>query len=443
MIKRKLIYSEYDVVQTDIEQLTADPDSQFNERETFESTYHSLIASARCMLKVTEGDLASSPRSVSQAGSIVSQPDENEIIAIKPVKLPDIKLPVFSGDYNMWLEFRDLYLSLIHDREDMDPIQKFHYLRASLEGNAAQVIKSIEFSANNYSLAYELLCKRYNNENILINNHLEALFSLEKITKGTSMKFRLLSDNVSKHLRALKMLNLKVEHWDVMIIHLVNKSFDPRTVSRWEEYKARRESVELEDMYTFLRQQADLLERLECNSNFNKTDQYHKGKSRSLVASDNSTGEASSLVSGYDKCSYCNESHKIYFCEKFKRLSVNERFEYIKKNKLCINCLKSNHFSKQCRMKASCTSCSARHNSLLHLNFNSDKDQSKEDIQVTSQVKEESSNKVTLTVNHVNQTLLPTVMVRIFDDKKNIIQCVPCWIPDLCPVLLLKIFVKD
>jgi len=42
--------------------------------------------------------------------------------------------------------------SLIHDNETINPIQKFHYLKAILKGAAAQIIKSLEFSAVNYTV---------------------------------------------------------------------------------------------------------------------------------------------------------------------------------------------------------------------------------------------------------------------------------------------------
>ncbi|KAJ8970790.1 hypothetical protein NQ317_008301, partial [Molorchus minor] len=70
------------------------------------------------------------------------------------VKLPTIELPNVSGAYEKWLEFRDLYVSLIHNCESIEPIQKFHYLRASLEGPAAQCIKYLEFSATKYDVAW-------------------------------------------------------------------------------------------------------------------------------------------------------------------------------------------------------------------------------------------------------------------------------------------------
>lgn len=169
----------------------------------------------------------------------------------RPIKLPDIKLPTFSGAYEQWIEYRDTFKSLIHENIDITDIQKFHYLRASLEGTASQVIKSFEFSANNYNAAWEILCKRYDNKNALIYNHLDGLFGIEKITKASSFKIRKLIDTISKHLRALEVLEQQIKFWDVLVIHLITKSLDTVTFSKWEEYKGFKENLILETCMTF------------------------------------------------------------------------------------------------------------------------------------------------------------------------------------------------
>ncbi|XP_053678669.1 uncharacterized protein LOC128729046 [Anopheles nili] len=76
---------------------------------------------------------------------------------LKGIKLPTIALPEFSGDYMQWLTFRDTFECLIHAIGDLPAIQKFHYLRAAVKGEAAQVIDSITISAANYDLAWNTL----------------------------------------------------------------------------------------------------------------------------------------------------------------------------------------------------------------------------------------------------------------------------------------------
>lgn len=64
----------------------------------------------------------------------------------------------------------------------------------------------MEFTSENYKVAWELLFDRYNNKKILINNHLKALCSIESLTKESFKEFRNLVDVVVKNLRALNTL---------------------------------------------------------------------------------------------------------------------------------------------------------------------------------------------------------------------------------------------
>ncbi|XP_060529109.1 uncharacterized protein LOC132703705 [Cylas formicarius] len=115
-----------------------DLDSQFNEREVFQTEFYHIVAKAKnilgdfndtnnkngCLQKITHSD----------SNSVIFQenlrPNSNETMG---VRLPLINLPTFAGNYSKWLEFRDTFDSLIHKNKSIGDIQKFHYLRASLE----------------------------------------------------------------------------------------------------------------------------------------------------------------------------------------------------------------------------------------------------------------------------------------------------------------------
>ena len=48
------------------------------------------------------------------------------------LKLPAIKLPIFSGHYDRWISFSDMFKAMIHENDNLPEIQKFHYLKSSL-----------------------------------------------------------------------------------------------------------------------------------------------------------------------------------------------------------------------------------------------------------------------------------------------------------------------
>ena len=65
-------------------------------------------------------------------------------------------------------------------------------------------------------------------------------------------------------------------------------------------------------------------------------------------------------------CSCCNSAHPLWRCPKFKKLTSYERYELVKTNRLCFNCLLSSHRISNCQSDLTCRHCKGRHNSLLH-----------------------------------------------------------------------------
>ena len=62
--------------------------------------------------------------------------------------------------------------------------------------------------------------------------------------------------------------------------------------------------------------------------------------------------------------------HKLWMCNKFKQQNANERYETLKKLKLCFCCLNS-HKIKDCKLERVCgvNGCTKKHNRMLHVDF--------------------------------------------------------------------------
>ena len=148
--------------------------------------------------------------------------------------LPDIKIPVFSGNIETWHSFYDSFNSIIHNDNDLPTIQKFHYLKGSVTGDAANIIASLETTSENYTVAWEQLKGRYHNKNIIIDNHVKALFDLKPISKEFSI--RRLCDIIQMHLRALQALSIDVDQWNFVLIRLIKRELNDYTIEKWEEF---------------------------------------------------------------------------------------------------------------------------------------------------------------------------------------------------------------
>ncbi|XP_048001463.1 uncharacterized protein LOC125238232 [Leguminivora glycinivorella] len=354
-------YNSFDNYQSELEMLVEDPAEQYAERELFERSYYKEIAAARELVDRHRSQHAKEVQSEvgsNECPTVVSNKHGN-------VRLPKINLPHFSGGYQNWLEFKDIYVSLIHTETSIDNINKFHYLRASLHGSAALVIRSLDFKGDNYDAAWKLLCERYDNKQLLVNNHVQALFNVEQVHKESSVALRQIVDNTKKNLNALATLDQPVQHWDTLIIHIMAAKLDGVTSREWEEHRNQLTNPPaLSDFITFLSNRCNLLETLEeAKHNRARTDTFGNNKSKSLVAS---TSNVSKPKTYNITCPLCNKAHYVFNCDTFRALPVEQRMLKAKEFKVCLNCLRPGHNEGKCKL-SHCKYCKTKHNTLLHV----------------------------------------------------------------------------
>ena len=67
-------------------------------------------------------------------------------------------------------------------------------------------------------------------------------------------------------------------------------------------------------------------------------------------------------------CLFCNDNHNLERCFKFRDKSFEERRKFLLDKRLCVICLRVNHFVRRCRQFRAClfSGCGKRHHSLLH-----------------------------------------------------------------------------
>ena len=64
----------------------------------------------------------------------------------------------------------------------------------------------------------------------------------------------------------------------------------------------------------------------------------------------------------------CNENHWLARCDKFKRMSLEQRMEFVKNKRLCLNCFTAGHFVRSCPKRSFCKiqGCTGKHSTFLH-----------------------------------------------------------------------------
>jgi hypothetical protein len=65
----------------------------------------------------------------------------------------------------------------------------------------------------------------------------------------------------------------------------------------------------------------------------------------------------------------CSGNHRIWRCDKFKKLSYQEKKKVVQQRELCLKCLSEGHYARKCpkiHFKCLVEGCSKGHNTLLH-----------------------------------------------------------------------------
>lgn len=150
------------------------------------------------------------------------------------VRLPKLDIPKFRGEYEKWPEFRELFASLIHDKNNIPDVQKLHYLEMNLEGKAANVIKHLQINGAHYEAAWDTLNKRYNNKKMLVNTNLKRLFSQRYVNNENAEELKELLDTSKEILCTLESLGEKTSHWNSIIVFIISQRLPPETTALWE-----------------------------------------------------------------------------------------------------------------------------------------------------------------------------------------------------------------
>jgi hypothetical protein len=69
------------------------------------------------------------------------------------------------------------------------------------------------------------------------------------------------------------------------------------------------------------------------------------------------------------RCTVCSGNHRIWRCDKFKKLSYQEKKKVVQQRELCLKCLSEGHYARKCpkiHFKCLVEGCSKGHNTLLH-----------------------------------------------------------------------------
>lgn len=383
--KLERFYDDFHRMAVKIEALSSeeDPIDLKGERQKFDSRYYGLRAFyLKQMVNTT-----SSSTSNSSPSAIPTN-----------IRLPEIILPKFSGRLEDWCVFRDSFVSAVGSRSDIGPVEKLHYLKGLVQGEAARILDPIKICEQGYKDAWRTLKLRFENKRQLIKCHIKTLFETPAMRNESAEELLALIDRFEQQISVLKSLGEPADKWSSLLVYLLTMRLDSCTLREWENYCTRLDtdniasvlggiastsSTDADDttfmpsyvqMVNFLQNYSRVLyavtpvtASLTPRSKFNPA-----SKSSALAAATTPKNSYSLTPNGpypgrpENPCEKCGQGHYLYHCPEFQELDVGQRTDLVRKENICMNCLRSStHFARTCS-GTRCRVCSRKHHTMLH-----------------------------------------------------------------------------
>jgi hypothetical protein len=361
------IFKEYDEVQTEIESLDLSSEAietQTQDRDEIDLKYLDVLSSIQTKIRQTTppphtAATANPNGSCSSANSHCSNRDQS----IK-LNLPTLNLKSFTGCYKEWLSFQNSFKSIIEDENNMlNNCQRFQYLRSCLSGEALRAVESLTVSSENYNVAWDILKKRFCNKRLIVHDHIIAITKAPQVIKASHSSLRCFLDTLNSNVAALRQLEVPIDTWHALLVVIIVDKLDDNLAREWQatltdEVPTYGQTIE------FLEKKCQLLESLNLLHPKSNVNPNHNNAKNNMSQKRSTT---SYVATNKLHCTFCkNDDHTIFQCNEFTKLNVEERNAQARNLKLCLNCLRTNHFVNNCQSKFKCRKCNQSHNTLLH-----------------------------------------------------------------------------
>ncbi|XP_055714332.1 uncharacterized protein LOC129808575 [Phlebotomus papatasi] len=258
-------------------------------------------------------------------------------------KLPQLEIPTFSGEYMEWQSFYDKFVSTVHSNKDLSNVDKFTYLSGALSGVAASALKHLPA---NHEKALTILQKRFNKPRNTVAEFMKIFYGQPKLSQTDSKRLRAMFNAFEEVTHGLEVMQ-QLTH-DPFMIHSAQKVVDPETRTLWFNEISESPCVTWLQFREFLEKRCDALKMETSSGTADKptkippAPKQAPAKTRSSLVATAKDGEGSAA------CVFCKQSHRVFECPKFLSAKPTLRRNMVHNHKLCWNCLRSQHFLKEC-----------------------------------------------------------------------------------------------
>ncbi|XP_054279172.1 uncharacterized protein LOC128997557 [Macrosteles quadrilineatus] len=283
-------------------------------------------------------------------------------------------LPNFSGDLDQWPAWIAEYRrsTEINDYTDLENLQR---LQKCITGKAKEMISALLIYPENVPEIVNLLERRFGRPDIIIKNLIASVKGRPPTKDYKPDTLVAFSDMVRNLVVTVK--SLKQDHYlfNPQLMEELTEKLSTNMKLNWGMFVTSPQSqlkqpIGLDSFSTWLSSVADAA--IICTPSTSTSGNFKNMASRNESNSKNFVLVQHEGDKKFKKriCVCCKkQDHTLTECKQFLKYDVNKRWETVKSNSLCFNCLKTKHRAMTCRNKLACgvNGCTYFHNKLLHV----------------------------------------------------------------------------
>lgn len=267
-----------------------------------------------------------------------------------------IELPHFNGSCEEWLAFRR---SFEDTAASFSNAQNLARLRRAIQGKAKEAVQSLLFTAENPREVIKGLESRFGRPGALALSELEKLKNMSRVSENPS-DICVFASRVKNAIETIKALKKPQYLSSPETLKAIVEKMPPSMKFRWFAYHRSRRDEELQELLlveAFLEIEADMCGDFAPPEALSE---YKKGFRRPVNVTQDTSQDK------YKKsCPACEGEHYATECKKFKEADINEKWDIVKKARICFKCLRFKHSRINCKAPV-CKQCGRWHHTLLH-----------------------------------------------------------------------------
>lgn len=148
------------------------------------------------------------------------------VVSYREKVTPQMEIPTFSGSYQRWTSFKDLFQESIHNNPSLSNVQKHQFLKSKLKGEAEKLIQHLNVSSENYQVSWDILNHRFNNNKLIFTSHISTLLNLPVMQVQSAALIKKLHDTTNETLHAIQKIGVNTSTWDPLVVHLLAQKLD-------------------------------------------------------------------------------------------------------------------------------------------------------------------------------------------------------------------------